>query len=364
MRIVVAPDKFKGTLSAIEAADAIGSVLRRRGLDVDVAPMADGGDGTLEAFVRAGWRRHEVGIIDAHGRRRRSCIAVRGDEALVELAEVCGLATVLDLPLDPWTATTRGLGQAVLAALDLGASRITLALGGSASIDGGIGLLTELGCQVTDAEGNVVTADLRGLMRAAIVRPGAGSTRDRVVRWRVLADVVNPLVGWDGALAFAAQKGLRESDVERVDAALRRWASALAQVNGIDVADRPAAGAAGGVGACAIAVLGAEVRGGAQEVAAMIDLEARIAASDVVVTGEGRFDVTSRQGKAPGVVIDLALRHGRQVHVIAGEIAPDADRTGIASLRHNAPAGSVRRVGAAEALIHATESWVEHLRSQ
>ncbi len=329
MRVLVAPDKFKGTLSAAEAASIIGSVLEAHGHVVDLAPMADGGDGTLEVFLRQGFASLPVAVVDAAGRPRASAIGRRGQEAVVELAATCGLATVLDRPLDPWGATSRGLGQAAAAAVANGATEIRLCLGGSASIDGGIGLLRGLGWEVVDAAGRPVAPGLAGLARAQAV---TGSGPAGPMRWTVLADVISPLTGPRGAVVFAPQKGLDAAGCATAEEALSSWAGVLREAFGRDVADLPGAGAAGGVGAAAAAALGARIVSGAAQVADILGLAERVAACDAVVTGEGRFDEQSQQGKAAGVVIALARAAGRPVHVVAGSVAPGLGEAGCTSI--------------------------------
>ena len=321
MRVLVAPDKFKGTLTAVEAAQIIGAVLAEHGHDVVLAPMADGGDGTLDVILAHGATPRSVRTVDAHLRDHEATIALADDVAVIEMARVCGLHGVLDLPLDPWTASSRGLGLAARAAIELGVRRISVALGGSASIDGGIGLLQALGFRIDDAHGREVTPDLRGLLRAHEV--SAPASRPRAA-WHGLVDVTAPLCGPTGAIAFAPQKGVPAERLDEVDAGLARWAGLLAGLDGVDPVDVPGAGAAGGVGAALIAALGATVERGADAVANMIGLDDALAVCDAVITGEGRFDRTTAAGKAPWIVIERATARHVPVHVIAGEVGADA----------------------------------------
>ena len=319
MRVLVAPDAFKGTMTAPQAAAVIAGVLERHGHQVDQAPIADGGDGTLAVFLAQGFASVEVATVDAALRPRTAPIAVRDGVAIVELAAACGIVTVADLPRDPWHASCLGLGLAAAAAVRAGASAVHLCLGGSASVDGGVGLLRGLGWRVLDGHGADVPPGLLGLTRATAIvgdGPSAGVT------WTVLSDVANPLTGPAGAVVFAPQKGLSEADCVRVEPALASWADLLERTFGVDVRDLPGAGAAGGVGAAAAAALGASIVSGARTVVDLIDLRARIAVSDLVVTGEGRFDTQSVGGKGVGVVIELASGAGRPVHVVAGSAQP------------------------------------------
>lgn len=313
-RVLVAPDKFKATLSAGEVVMTIASVLQAAGHRVDGLPLADGGDGTIDVVLEHGFERRETLTVDGRGRPRTGVIAWRGDEVIVEMAQVCGLATIIDLAPDPWRASSLGLGLAARAALDAGASSVTLALGGSASVDGGVGLLEGLGFLVVDRTGRQVTPDLAGLVQAHTIE-----SREVGGVWRVLVDVTNPLVGEQGAVrVFGPQKGLSPRDLPRASAAMCRWASLLERTFGLDIVSTNGGGAAGGVAAAARAALGASIESGAHYVADLTGLRERVRAAEVVVTGEGAFDHQTFGGKAPGLVIDIAREIGRPVYVVAG----------------------------------------------
>ena len=313
-RVLVAPDKFKATLSAGEVVVAIALELEAAGHRVDGLPLADGGDGTIDIVLDHGFVGRETPTVDGRGRPRTGVIAWRGDEAIVEMAQVCGLATVIDLTPDPWQASSLGLGLAARAARDAGASSVTLAVGGSASIDGGVGLLAGLGFTVLDRRGRQVTPDLAGLVQAHAIE-----SREVGGVWRVLVDVSNPLLGSQGAVrVFGPQKGLLPRDLARVSAAMCRWASLLEQVFAIEIVSTSGGGAAGGVAAAARAALGASIESGAEYVADLTRLRERVHAAEVVVTGEGAFDHQTFGGKAPGLVIDIAREMGRPVYVMAG----------------------------------------------
>lgn len=327
MRVLIAPDAFKGTLSAAEAARIIGEAATARGLDIDLAPIADGGDGTLDVLLGHGFAARAVDVVDAAGRPRRARIGVRGAEAVIELAEVCGLVTVTDLELDAWHRTTLGLGLAARAAIDEGCASITIALGGSASVDGGIGLLTGLGFSVLDADDVAVTPDLAGMSRAARITIPALPP----VRWRALVDVTTPMAGREStAMVFGAQKGLDASERIRGDEALRHWAAVLQRTFDIDVRELRGGGAAGGVAAAAHAALGAEIMSGSHAVLDLIGVAERLRHSDAVVTGEGSFDAQSLLGKGTGAVIAAARAAGRPTLVVAGVsdagAMPDVER--------------------------------------
>lgn len=321
MRVLIAPDAFKGTLRATRASEIIGEAAAAHGLRTDLAPIADGGDGTLDVLLAHGFTSVDVEVVDAAGRARRALIGVRDAEAVIELAEICGLVTVSDLPLDAWHRTTLGLGLAARSAIDAGCTSITLTLGGSASVDGGIGLLTGLGFSVLDRDDATVSPDLAGMARAErITVPELPP-----VRWRALVDVTTPLVGRESsAMVFGAQKGLDADDRMRGDEALKHWAEVLQRTFGVDVREVPGGGAAGGVAAGAHAALGAELVSGARAVLDLIGVEARLRDCDLVVTGEGSFDAQSLLGKGTGAVIEAARAVGRPVLVIAGVCEHDA----------------------------------------
>src|SRR4051812_42414410 len=258
-RVLLAPDKFKGTLTAAEVASHLAAGIRARRPDADIvtAPVADGGDGLLDACVSAGFSRVAVDAADATGHRSRTAYVRRDDVAVVELASVAGLAQ-LAANRAPMTATSRGVGEVVAAALDAGCRRVVLGIGGSASTDGGAGMVQALGGRVLDAAGRDLAAGGGGLLEAARLdltglHPGLATARVEVA-----CDVDNPLAGARGAAAvYGPQKGADDAEVRTLDAALARWADVVAAATGSDHRDDPGAGAAGGVGFAAVALLGA-----------------------------------------------------------------------------------------------------------
>ncbi|MGW4896914.1 glycerate kinase [Kitasatospora sp. NPDC004240] len=319
MRILLAPDSFKGTVTATDAARALADGWRsvRPGDELVTLPMADGGEGTLDAVAaaRPGTTVHEVpGCTGPDGRPVTGRYALLPDgAALVELATASGLP-LMDGRLAPLSATTRGTGEAIAAALDAGATALTVALGGSASTDGGAGLLCALGLRVRgrsgaglpDGGGALVTAgsvDLTGLRPA----PAGGV--------RLLTDVTNPLLGPAGAAAvYGPQKGAGQAEAALLERGLSRFAELL----GGDPS-QPGAGAAGGTAYGLVAAWGARIAPGAAAVADLLGLDAALAGADLVVTGEGRFDATSLLGKAVGEVIARAERAAVPVRVVAGD---------------------------------------------
>ncbi len=334
-RVLFAPDGFKGSISAADAATALAAGWRsgRGGDDIVELPMADGGEGTLRSFLSAvpGARRMPLTVTGPHDREVAASWVLLPPAAdapdgtgVVELASTSGIE-LLGGARRPFDAGTGGFGQAIAAALDHGVSRLVLAIGSSASTDAGFGALTALGARITDAEGRDIVAGLRGL-RTAVRLDRSGLRALPPGGAVVLTDVRSPLTGAAGAArVFGPQKGLGPADIADADAALARAASLL----GID-ATLPGAGAAGGTGA-ALRAWGAELVPGAERVADLLGLADAVAAADVVVTGEGAFDASSAAGKAPARVGALARAKGRSAGLVAGRITPDADTSGFAA---------------------------------
>lgn len=321
MRVVVAPDKFKGCLTASEVASAVASGLLRARPDIDVAlvPVADGGDGTVDAAVSAGFTRVSVAAVGPTGRAISASYAVNGARAVVELAEVVGLERLPAGEHDPMGSSTYGLGLVVRAALAAGARQIVLGVGGSASTDGGAGLVQALGGHLTDAHGDELPPGGGRLIDAAALdlrdlRAVMGETR--VV---VASDVDNPLLEERGAAAvFGPQKGAGPRQVGALEAGLRRWAEVVAETVGRDDSCRAGAGAAGGTGFAALAVLDATISPGIELMLDLLGFDRALVGADLVITGEGSLDGQSLAGKAPVGVSRAAGRAGVPVVAVAG----------------------------------------------
>lgn len=327
--VVLAPDSFKGSLGAAEVADAIAEGWRsvRPEDRIVLRPMADGGEGTLDAFLAAVPRAVRVPVrvtgpdglaVDASWVRLPASAADPGGIGVVELASTSGIELLGERRL-PWDAGTTGFGEAIAAALDAGVSRLVLGIGSSASTDGGSGMLHALGAMFTDAAGHPIAPGARGLADVAHADlSGMRSLPPGGVD--VLTDVTHPLLGPGGAAAvFGPQKGFAPGDIAGAEAALAR----LARLVRAD-ADAPGTGAAGGTG-YGLRAWGARLAPGADAVAGLIGLREAIAASALVVTGEGSFDAQSAQGKAPAHVAALARAAGVPVALVAGRFAQDAD---------------------------------------
>lgn len=322
--VVVAMDKFKGTATADQACSQVCEGIAQELPDWSCVaiPMADGGDGTVDALIRAGWQSVRVDAVDAQGYRVLADVATGPDAAVVELANICGIARWQG-DLRPWQAHTIGLGMAMRHMVDKGAGHIVVALGGSASTDGGSGVLTGLGFDVLDERGTAVEPGLAGLRFAQRIDPPADIERLRSIEWTVLVDVDAPLFGPRGAARrFGPQKGLDVDDVEDADLLLRRWDQVLQALAGRRVGSIPGTGAAGGVAAAIVAALDANMTPGFDFVAANAGLRKALSAADAVVTGEGRFDASSLTGKVPGAVRAWAAREGIAVFVVAGDVDP------------------------------------------
>lgn len=316
-RIVIAPDSFKGTASAQEAATALATGwLRERPQDVvRTAPMADGGEGTLEAMASAdpASRLHPVTVTGPDGRDVRTAwLELADGTAVAELAGASGLGLLSSLQgLD---AHTRGLGEVIAAALAADPPQLLVALGGSSSTDGGVGMLSALGAHFTDAAGAPIPDGARGLRALRIADLAAlPPLPPRGVH--ALSDVTSPLTGPAGAAAvFGPQKGLGPEEIETVDVDLERLAALL----GVDPAV-PGAGAAGGTGAGLLA-WGADLLPGARAIADALGLAGLMEGADVVITGEGRYDAQTASGKVASLVARLAQDAGAHLGIVAGRI--------------------------------------------
>jgi glycerate kinase len=322
---VCAPNAFKGTLTAAAAASALARGLADAGWAARRLPVADGGDGTLDVLLAAAGasaRLQPVPVTGPLGRRRLARLGWIGrDVAVVEMAEASGLR-LLGSRRDPLTATSRGTGELIAAALDGGARRIVVGVGGSASTDGGSGILAALGARLLDSQGFPVGPG--GGALAAIARIDLSSIDRRVRRAsiEVAVDVRSPLFGPEGAAhVFAAQKGADSPEIVRLDAGLRHLADLVEQAAGLPgLAGAPGAGAAGGAG-FGLAAMGARLVGGAALVCDQVGLDEAIAGAALVVTGEGRLDAQTAAGKAPAEVASRAGRAGVPCVAVCGSVS-------------------------------------------
>ncbi|CAI3797032.1 glycerate kinase [Pseudarthrobacter sp. MM222] len=326
VRTLIAPDKFKGSLTASEVAEAlaaglrsaVGSTGRAGAVHCELLPLADGGDGSVDAAVASGFSRRSCTVAGPTGQPVPASIAFDGVTAVVEVANSCGLGLLPDGKLEPLDACSRGFGEAVLFALSLKPARIVLALGGSASTDGGMGMLTALGYTFRDAAGRPLSGSGRALARIhAIDRsPLSGLAGTELI---VASDVHTPLLGSQGAAAvFGPQKGASAEDIAALDDGLKHLVTTMTEAGFADAASlagQRGAGSAGGIGfACLL--LGAKQVSGADYFLDLLDFNARKDSCDVIITGEGSIDEQTLAGKLPAAV---ARRSGqRPIIAVAG----------------------------------------------
>ncbi len=311
--ILVAPDKFKGSATAAEVAGHLAAGVRDAGRHAVELPIADGGEGTLAAAVAAGYRSVPVTVSGPTGAPVHAGLAIRHGTAVVELAAASGLAQLPAGPA-PLLATSRGTGELVRAALDAGAATVVLGVGGSACTDGGAGMLCALGARLLDADGVALPDGGGALARLARVELSGLDRRLATTRFVLASDVDNPLLGPAGAAAvYGPQKGADPAAVAVLEAALTRWAALL----GAD-GNRPGAGAAGGVGFAALAVLGARPRPGIDVVLDLVGFSELLTGAALVITGEGALDEQTLHGKAPLGVAVAARGAGVAVAAVCG----------------------------------------------
>lgn len=333
MKVVIAPDSFKESLSAPEVAEAIsrGWLRARPDDETLLRPMADGGEGTVDAVLaaRPGERRELLVCgpleqpVTAHWGWLEDATAV------IEMAAASGLHWVPEGKRDATRTTSRGTGEVIRAALDAGAKKIIIGLGGSATNDAGLGLLQALGVSFLDGEGSELGAGGAQLAQLECIDLSGLDPRLGAVEFEVAADVNNPLCGPHGASAvFGPQKGANPAQVQQLDAALKRFAEVAAQALGQDHRLFPGVGAAGGLGFACRAVLKARFRPGIELIAELSELEPALTGASLVITGEGRLDGQSLHGKTPVGVAHVARRAGVPVIALAGSVGE-----GLAELR-------------------------------
>ncbi|MFD7593454.1 glycerate kinase [Kitasatospora sp. NPDC059812] len=321
--VVVAPDKFKGTLEGAEVAARIAAGVRRAapGVEVRELPVADGGEGTLAAALAAGFTRVPAKVAGPTGLPVDAALAVREDTAVVELAQSSGLARLPGGRTAPLAAGSYGVGQLIGRAVALGAKRIVLGLGGSACTDGGAGMVQALGVRLFDAEGAELPPGGAALRRLDRIEPGPLADVLAGVEIVVACDVDNPLLGPRGATAvYGPQKGADGDDLVILEEGLTRFADQVALATGRDVRDAPGAGAAGGVGFAALALLGATMRPGIELLLELLGFDEAVRGARLVVTGEGCLDAQTLHGKAPAGVAAAAARAGVRVAAVAGRL--------------------------------------------
>ncbi len=331
MRVLIAPDKFKGSLSARAAAEAIAAGFGSAWPDahLTLCPLADGGEGTLELLVEAtGGRTLDCEVTGPLGEPHVAPLGILGDgeTAVVEMAAASGLALVPRHKRNPLVTTTAGTGDLIRRALDAGCRRIIVGIGGSATNDGGIGMAAALGARFLDSSGAGLPPGGGGLVDLAAIELGSLDPRLGEAEIIIASDVTNPLLGEEGASRiYAPQKGADAAAVERLERGLARLAEVTEQTLAASYAERPGAGAAGGLGFGLMAFLGAEVRPGIEVVMEAVGFEEKLAGRDLVITGEGRLDAQTARGKTVTGVARAAARKGIPVLALGGEIAAGAE---------------------------------------
>jgi glycerate 2-kinase len=357
VRILVAPDKFKGSLGAPEVAEQIAAGLRDAlpQAEITCLPIADGGEGTAEVICRArGGTWHECDVHDPLGRMVRAtyCTIGNGRTAVMEMSAAAGLWRLAPGEYDPLRANTCGVGEMLRDAQQRGVREVIMGLGGSATVDGGFGMARALGFRFFAGERELARGpgELVGLTH--IIAP------ERLdMRIVAAADVRNPLLGIRGAAhVFGPQKGANPEEVELLEAPMEQ----LTRCAGSDFCDVPGAGAAGGLGFALMTFCGAELRAGFDVVAELVGLESAMRSADVVITGEGRLDAQTAEGKAPAGVACLARRLCKPVHAIVGEFQ---DRAAVGELFDSISPLARNDTERDEALARAPELLRERARS-
>lgn len=332
-RLVLAPDSFKGTLTASEAAAAMAAGAARAlpAAELVRLPVADGGEGTVDALVAAGMTERAVVVRDAFGQPVPARFAVAGDRAVIEAAQACGLHRSPGTPDAALRSSSVGVGDLLLAAVQVGCRQLVVGLGGTSCTDGGAGMARALGVRMLDRDGAELPYGGGALGRLAMLDPSGLDPRPRERAVLIACDVTNPLLGPDGAAAvFGPQKGAGPAEVARLAAGLARYAELVRQACGLDVATLPGGGAAGGLGAGLVAFAGGEVVSGIDFMLREQGFADRLRGATLVLTGEGCLDRQSSAGKAPAGVARLARAHGVPVLAIAGRVEVAAAELGLA----------------------------------
>ncbi|MFD3660370.1 glycerate kinase [Streptomyces sp. NPDC058659] len=340
--VLVAADKFKGSLTAVQVAERVTAGLRRvvPELTVETLPVADGGDGTVAAAVAAGFERREVRVTGPLGEQVTAAYALRGTTAVVEMAEASGLQLLPAGVFAPLTATTYGSGELLRAALDAGATTVVFGVGGSATTDGGAGMLAALGARFLDEAGEPVGPGGAALAELATADLTGLDTRFATVDLILASDVDNPLTGPKGAPAvYGPQKGATPDDVRTLDAALAHFATVLEKSIGPKAAEAavaPGAGGAGGIGYGAL-ILGASFRPGIELMLEVLGFAPALERATLVITGEGSLDEQTLHGKAPAGVAAAARAAGKEVVAVCGRLALPPEALGTAGIRRAYP---------------------------
>lgn len=331
MNVVIAIDSFKGSLSSIEAGNAVKEAVLKADSEaaVQVCPLADGGEGTVEALQNGlGGEGVTVTVTGPLGTpvKAKYCILPDKNTAVIEMASAAGITLVPENERNPLNTTTFGVGEVIKDAINKGCRRFIVGIGGSATNDGGIGMLSALGFQFLDKDGNSVSFGAKGLENLHSISTENAMQELKECSFRVACDVTNPLCGENGCSAvFGPQKGATPEMVSKMDKWLENYSRIAATVSENADADHPSAGAAGGLGFAFLTFLNAKLQSGVKIVLEETHLENYIKNADIVITGEGRLDGQTAMGKAPIGVAQLAKKHGKKVVGFSGCVTDDAE---------------------------------------
>lgn len=326
MKILIAPDSFKDSLSALHVAEALKTGLYASIPDavINILPLADGGEGSLEALISAtGGRKIKTTVIDPLQRDIQAHFGILGDEktAVIELAKASGIELLVAEERNPWITTTYGTGQLIKKALDKDVEKIIMCIGGSATNDGGAGIAQALGARLLSGNGNEIPFGGGHLDALEKIDLSYFDARVRKTTFVVACDVTNPLCGKNGAShIYGSQKGAGYEMIKLLDANLRHYAKKITQQMFIDILEYPGSGAAGGTGAGLMAFCNAKLQNGFSLIAETLELEKTISEHDIIITGEGKIDEQTQYGKVPFGVAQLAEKYNKPVIAVAGTL--------------------------------------------
>ena len=328
MKVVVAIDSFKGSMTSMQAGNACKKgILAAMKADVVVKPLADGGEGTVTALVEGLDGRYEyVDVTGPMGQKVRAVYGILKDQtAVMEMAEAAGI-TLVDGELDPWKASSVGVGEMILDAVQKGCRSFIIGIGGSATTEGGIGMLSALGYEFFDEDGKLLPPVFSSLAKVKKIKAEKVLTELKQCNFKIACDVTNPLCGEQGSVfVFGKQKGVKEDEKAQMDEMMRQYADCVEHFAGKKISDVPGAGAAGGLGfAFLFGLENVELKSGIDIVLDAIRLDEELKTADVVVTGEGRLDDQSAMGKVPVGVARAAKKYGCKVVALAGSVTDDA----------------------------------------
>lgn len=329
--ILIASDSFKGSLSSEKVGNAIKSGFLEvdENLNIEILPIADGGEGTVEAIIKAvNGKMKLYKVTGPFGKETEAHIGIIEEGiGVIESADPVGLHKLKENELDPFKACSYGLGELIKFALDLKLKKLYIGLGGSATNDGGVGMAKALGVKILDKNNNPVKNGAEGLKDVAKIDMTEIDTRLKEIEIIILSDVKNPLTGKEGATyIFGPQKGVKESDLKKIDDAMKNYAKVLDETFGKNISKLEGAGAAGGLGAALLSYVDGHMSSGIETILDLIGIEKNIEKSDLVVTGEGKMDGQSIYGKAPLGIANLAKSHGKKTIAIVGSTGNDVEK--------------------------------------